>query len=217
MNKVFLLLCTLSVVLACIPPNGPELVTKGNKHLVCVTINGSRRNVFNPVVDEFTRVNYTNSYTDKETLYVDDDHTYISVSTATSLKNVKSVSKLYLYGRKYYPILTAVISVEKGEVVAITWDDGCYSCQEGCEQNSMYLEDGEIQIIQANDPKYSVWAGQSCYLDQSCDATKKNCDLKLYIVWSGTDKDGRPLSSSNMRFSRFDGATLSSIYNTIVN
>jgi hypothetical protein len=73
-------------------------------------------------------------------------------------------------------------------VKGIAWDDACVFCSEtNCKANT-YNFAGELQELKENTG--------GCYWTE--------CDLNLYVVWTGTDKDGKLLTSSNMRFSLFN-------------
>eukprot|EP00560_Eucampia_antarctica_P007039 CAMPEP_0197828758 /NCGR_PEP_ID=MMETSP1437-20131217/5288_1 /TAXON_ID=49252 ORGANISM="Eucampia antarctica, Strain CCMP1452" /NCGR_SAMPLE_ID=MMETSP1437 /ASSEMBLY_ACC=CAM_ASM_001096 /LENGTH=78 /DNA_ID=CAMNT_0043430119 /DNA_START=567 /DNA_END=800 /DNA_ORIENTATION=- len=50
---------------------------------------------------------------------------------------------------------------------------------------------------------------KGCYITrEQCDAIHdaggNECDLTVYFTWYGTDKDGKPLTSANQRFSMFN-------------
>lgn len=83
----------------------------------------------------------------------------------------------------------------------IAWDDACVFCSEAnCKPNT-YNFAGELQELKEN-------TGGCYWTKKECDTIKANngteCDLNLYVVWTGTDKDGKLLTSSNMRFSLFN-------------
>lgn len=133
----------------------------------------------------------------------------IGVSSQTAL----SFLRVYYDADKdrVYPFLTAIISVDSGNITGITWDDACIFCggfAEACEENT-YNFDGV--------PQYQDTAGQqtkSCYLTRDdCSENVKSggtaCDLTLYTVWSGTDANGIALQSQAYRFSRFPAQELS--------
>ena len=50
------------------------------------------------------------------------------------------------------------------------------------------------------------------YSEEECNKihkeNKTDCDVTLYVVWTGTDKDGRSFQSSGKRFSAFPPARL---------
>lgn len=45
-----------------------------------------------------------------------------------------------------------------------------------------------------------------------CSTTPEECDLKLYVVWTGTDSNGNYFQSAGLRFSRFQQFAISSLY-----
>lgn len=106
--------------------------------------------------------------------------------------------------QRIYPYLTAIADVKKGTVEGIAWDDACVFCGGfgQCQENT-YDFNGILQSQSS--------AGQptrGCFLEKAdCDAVPIDqpnpCDLTLYVVWTGTDKDGKALLSSAYRFSSF--------------
>jgi len=140
----------------------------------------------------------------------------------TSRNSFYSLSFLRVYydpeGSRIYPFLTAIIDVDRGSVQGIAWDNACVFCSpDRCMENT-YNFDGDLA---------EGLEGQSkgCYLEKKeCDAfqaaksdtcntnnqcTGKNCtcdnecDVRVYVVWTGTDVDGNVFQSSSSRFSAF--------------
>ena len=65
-----------------------------------------------------------------------------------------------------FKVLTAVITLNKGTLYSITWDDGCHTCfPASCRQNSV-LDDGGVTIIQPSD-ELGAYAGENCFETQS--------------------------------------------------
>ena len=83
----------------------------------------------------------------------------------------------------------------------MAWDDGCVFCSdERCDQNT-YSFNGEMYT--------KLPPTKTCYLEKSeCDNIINQggteCDLTLHVVWTGTDKEGKVLTSSSKRFSAFE-------------
>ena len=121
----------------------------------------------------------------------------------------KSLSFLRLfydeYNKKVYPFLTAIISVEKGRVTGITWDNACIFCgglKEACEEDTYNFNGQQVTSAEAGQET------KACFLTRDqCDETIKTnptaCDVTLYVVWSGTDAGGKALQSQAYRFSQF--------------
>lgn len=105
--------------------------------------------------------------------------------------------------QRIYPFLTAIIEVDKGSVIGITWDDACGFCERSECQLNTYNFDGSV--ASAEQAKQPV---EGCYLTREqclgfAASGSKICDLKLFVVWTGTDADGKALLSSDSRFSMF--------------
>ncbi len=115
------------------------------------------------------------------------------------------------FQRRYYdattnfifPYLTIIVDVVDGVVRGIAWDDACVFCEKRqCIPNTYNFDGTEASSEQASQPT------NGCYLTKSiCEvfqAAKNDiCDLKLYVVWTGTDVNGNVLMSSDTRFSAF--------------
>lgn len=109
------------------------------------------------------------------------------------------------YNKKVYPFLTAIISVDRGNVTGITWDDACVFCggfKDACQENTYNFNGQPVTKSQAGQTTKSCF-----YTVEQCDASIKTdptvCDLTLYVVWSGTDAGGKALQSQAYRFSAF--------------
>ena len=109
-----------------------------------------------------------------------------------------SFQKLYYNGAdKVFPFLTAIIAVEKGNVTGITWDNACVFCaNDECEDNTYGFNGGIATEADAQQPV----GGCHSSVDACTDA---ECDLMLYVVWTGTDSNGKDFTSSANRFSAF--------------
>eukprot|EP00980_Cylindrotheca_fusiformis_P015056 scaffold4157_cov136-Cylindrotheca_fusiformis.AAC.6 len=95
-----------------------------------------------------------------------------------------------------FPELTAIIDVEDGVVQAISWDDGCLFCKDSeCSKNTFGFNGQEADI--------GAPVGSCGTARTACDVDSPECDLKLHVVWTGTDVDGDPFLSSAYRFSAF--------------
>uniref|UniRef100_A0A7S4AKE4 Spondin domain-containing protein n=1 Tax=Pseudo-nitzschia australis TaxID=44445 RepID=A0A7S4AKE4_9STRA len=197
----------------CIDPvKGYEPVTIGKPTPVCLVLanNGDwstemtyMRLNFKPLADAYSRFHVPQSFgqlvsTEQNALTeIFTGNVTVHAESQTAL----SFQKLYYNGDdKVFPFLTAIINVHKGEVTGITWDDACVFCgSDECEDNT-FRYDGEIATKEeARQPV------GGCYNTvERCQSSKKaECDLILYVVWTGTDSKGRDMMSSANRFSAF--------------
>jgi len=127
-------------------------------------------------------------------------HNYIKIHTI----RVRSLSFQKLYydrdNERIYPYLTAIITVDQGNVTGITWDNACVFCAaEECQDNTYGFEGALATEEEAQQPVGAC----SIPLEECKTAEQAECDLLLYVVWSGTDSNGDDFMSSSNRFSAF--------------
>ena len=154
---------------------------------------------------------------------IDNVYVQLSVSsnTYTESRNVtvRSISKLYtgsLANNGVFTVMTAIINVENGVVQSINWDDNCNTCLSNCADNSVMVNNGTLELITEETELYNVYHGENCYESRSdCDQEGTNCDLQIFVVWSGTDVRGRVFESSNVRMTRFQSGSVESIIHTL--
>jgi hypothetical protein len=102
---------------------------------------------------------------------------------------------------RVFPFLTAIIDVRAGVVAGIAWDNACVFCASDlCLENTFNFA-GQIATNLEGQSK-------GCYLVKSaCEAMKAKggteCNIKLFVVWTGTDSKGEAFHSSANRFSAF--------------
>jgi hypothetical protein len=108
-----------------------------------------------------------------------------------------------------YPYLTAIIDVKDGEVIGITWDDACVFCgSDKCEENTLDFNGVEATQKSSGQPT------KGCYITQEdcntvvAEDSRTDCDLLIYVVWTGTDSDGKTFQSAANRFSNFPSQEL---------
>lgn len=115
---------------------------------------------------------------------------------------------------RIFPFLTAIIDVTNGVVQGIAWDNACVFCSSDlCIENTYNF---------AGQPATDL-EGQSmgCYLEKAtCNAMQPkggtDCDIKLFVVWTGTDVKGEVFQSSGNRFSAFPPAKIQDRINALV-
>lgn len=219
--------CVSSVVSGADLDSDDDRVAKDDDFLLCLVFNGATQGVFNAKVDHFTQIvvqgssqivpagtGYYGVSEDVVTWSAEqpDTTSYITVLPQV-LNTTAQVQKIYKFIEpqglvNQVPIMTIIIHAEDGEVKYITYDEGCYFCDpEGdeCVENSFSPSRG---IIQSEDY-------MSCLKkDADCAANPSDCDLKVYVTWSGTDVNGAFFRSAGSRFSRFRSFGVESLYNS---
>jgi len=196
----------------CVDPSesDPPLVTAGLPTPLCLVVSGAgswvknegftyKRLMFTPIADKYTSFVVEGSYKNRDS-YGLGDQIYVHVASNKKL----SLQRLYTdeSERKVFPFLTAIVSVEKGEVKGVSWDDSYIYCREDRRSENTYKYNGE------EFERTDLNTGGCYYTSDVCANSPSECDLKVYVVWSGTDALGRTLNSYHSRLSAFPPATI---------
>lgn len=195
------------------PEKGFQPVTIGKPTMICLVLSNNgdwssetdyMRLNFSPIADVYSRFHVPESF---EQLVGDpeSDLTDIfpgNITVHAESQSALSFQKLYYdsEGTKIYPFLTAIITVNEGTVTGITWDNACVFCAANeCKENT-YGYNGELAT-----PEEAQQPVGACPIpvNECIVSEQAECDLLLYVVWSGTDSNGRDFTSSANRFSAF--------------
>lgn len=104
-----------------------------------------------------------------------------------------------------FPLLMAIIVVDKGRVHSILWDDTCKWCIDSPEKCLYNTYDYAGNLI--TDTNKSCWVNDDFCIYNS--AVSSLCKLKVYITWTGTDNHGFYFQSAASRFSRMASTQIS--------
>ena len=100
--------------------------------------------------------------------------------------------------------MTAIINVDKGIVTGITWDDACLFCTANrCEPNTFDFAGNLATQEEAKQPIGGCHVTPPECVSLTANGEGTGCDLLLYVVWTGTDSQGKDFLSSAYRFSAF--------------
>jgi hypothetical protein len=194
------------------PQKGYQPVTIGEPTTICLVLSSSGdwssgndylRLNFQPEADQYSRFHVPESFqqlvggpdADMARLFPSNITVHVESQTALSFQ------RLYHDGdTKLYPFLTAIVTVNEGNVTGITWDDACIFCGLFQCEDITYGFDG--QMVTADEAQQKV-GGCPLTVDDCKGSDKAKCDLLLYVVWQGTDSTGREFASSSSRFSAF--------------
>ena len=190
-----------------------EKLKIGDNTTLCIHFNkiGIRMD-FSIEVDKFSLFNIAGGYLLSERYIEKYNQKYLNKQTNVSLtaqifNNLTTYPALFYHKSNndtefYFPLLSIVIKVEKGEIYDIVWDNNCYSCKdELCMEYSS----------ENNTFKNCMNTTDYCKNEQN----SIHCDPKLYVTWFGTDKDNRQLKSSNMAFSKFKHYSIGNLYDNL--
>jgi len=127
------------------------------------------------------------------------------------------------------PVYTAIIQMDNGVVSNIGWDDGCFFCAENTDTCAFSAFNANASLPIADSTLRGCRkASDECYADAftndqatnttgNATLTAGNCDLKIFLTWTGTDRNGQYLRSANKRFSRYRAFGVATAYQAAVN
>ena len=143
-----------------------------------------------------------------------------SVNTSISTAAYKRYAFTDSGERRFITTYTAIIHVTSGVVDSIEFDEGCMLCgslSPQCVGSGLAVD--ALHPV----PDYQT----NCYVpDSGCAtllgagaSTANSCDLKVFVVWTGTDAAGVFLTSANNRFSRYASFSLQlqNMWNSVSN
>lgn len=121
-----------------------------------------------------------------------------------------SCPQIYASSTHTAPLLSLVVNLRNGVVSSFAWDNSCAGCgPDACIHSSKFFNpiSGE----------YGGGTFEQGTCSQALLGCGWECDLKIFVTWAGTDKNGRHATSAGMRLSKFTGYTLSSLYERMSN
>ncbi len=102
-----------------------------------------------------------------------------------------------------------VIKMEKGKIYDVVWDNGCFDCDNKCNNEMVSYSVFNSSLSQSY---------ENCYEEiSSCTASSdtNSCDPKFYITWFGTDSDKRQLKTAGLAMSKFKHYSVGSLYSSV--
>ena len=108
--------------------------------------------------------------------------------------------------------------MNRGIVQGIAWDNACVFCSSNLCLENTYNFDGVLAVGLEGQSKGCNLAKKECdafQAEKSDTCNEKNeckgkdctcdneCDIMIFVVWTGTDIDGNVFQSSSSRFSAF--------------
>jgi len=197
------------------PGSNESFLKKGKSTTVCVSVSGGgdwslgidfSRWFYKPIADDYSHFTVRNSFRDlvlSENPYQDEVSVHVASQDAVSF-----IRRYYDEGEgKIYPYLTAILDVTDGIVNGIAWDDSCVRCKNNKKENNTRCEEntydftGNLTTLGTEKTKGCYFTKEECIEFQN--QNNNICDLNVYFVWTGSDINGRILSSSGSRWSAF--------------
>jgi len=126
-------------------------------------------------------------------------------------RNSVSCPQIYASKDASAQLTNLVVNLQHGEVSSFSWDDNCHGCD-----SSSCLQSSKSLTHESFSEESKFFEGGTCsQASDTCSGNSLACDLKVFVTWAGTDKDGRNLISAGSRLSKLTGPTLSSLYNSM--
>jgi hypothetical protein len=146
------------------------------------------KSIFIPKVDQISLLKPSNfTWDNLHTIYSQwkDLRVYLQFGNGTSA--IKSSRKRFWSGNLVVGSFSAYVSLNSGKVTAINWDDGCQECDsDHCLDNVCAFD------------------------EEKC--TGRNCDLKIYLAWIGTDANNIYCTSAGTLPSNFQTFSFGTIF-----
>jgi hypothetical protein len=121
-----------------------------------------------------------------------------------------SCPQIFASGSHVAHMLSLVVNLRNGLITSFYWDNGCDACGgQRCMKSALSLDKSMIPGAE----KLGTGSCGRTYV--KCQDKQGACDLEILVTWAGTDKDGRHLTTAGRRLSKFGGATLGSMYETM--
>jgi len=189
-----------------------SVVEKSKRTTICIIVSEEgnwakgvdyNRWLFQPIADEYSHFTIENSF--KDLVLNEDKPAQIHVESQQALSFIRRYYDNET--KKVFPYLTAILDVSDGEVVGIAWDNACLFCEnDQCEENTYDFSGNEVVEPQKDQTKGCSISKNVC--EDFVQKGLNRCDLNIYFVWTGTDKDGRSLHSAGSRWSAFPPSSL---------
>lgn len=121
-----------------------------------------------------------------------------------------------------FPLLMAIITVKRGVVVSISWDDTCKFCDAAhCDSNTFDYQGNVVSTRKScfvDDTKClpsspTVQTNNNNVTTSTTVYTNMLCQLQVYVVWVGTDSNNLDFTSAATRFSRLSSQQLTTFTN----
>lgn len=130
--------------------------------------------IFFPKVDQFAllRVNHTRGLVGLN----------VTVRAWIEIGGNKSESRIMISNNYVVGSRSIVISLNSGNITSIDWDDTCSGCRsDACLDGACAIDSDSI------DPP--------CGDEKELEMDPCRCGIKIYLVWVGTDINGKPMKS----------------------
>ena len=109
-----------------------------------------------------------------------------------------------------FPVVSLVVNVDKGKISTIENEDLSHACLDTKEIPD-FIKDSNYPFV---DTEGRV---NACPLEcKSGENESGKCDLKIFISWKGTDKNGKSLVSASQKFTNFKNYNLRGLFDSIL-
>jgi hypothetical protein len=158
----------------------------------CIVMGNTNYTAFYPTVDDFSLMQVEGSFGE---WWLDDavEDTFVRVEVGGKTSHWRRRGMGLGNNKKIVPFWTVIVELDQGQVRKLQWDDGCYGCDES-----------------------SCIDSHACGEHYLACTSEKDCDLKIFMGWYGTDVSGNYLTSASKRLSRFRDYALKEAFDSTV-
>ena len=110
---------------------------------------------------------------------------------------------------KVYWLQQLILSLKDGKLDSYYWDNNCTGCTDKCDEQTVLSTD---YLGEEHEYKH-----HNCYMSYcTTSATDAfTCNLRVMVMWAGTDSSGNNLTSSTMRIANFKYNGASTMYDAM--
>lgn len=184
-----------NIVYTCQTTNNKKVKRLDNVYL-CIHLQPMQVKVgFNVKVDQASVVRVEDIFSNLK-----DKNTQINVMAQMQFNELYSMqAPYYNNGENWvFPVMNLMIQLDQGKVSNYFWRNTCLGCSGNDVVNTCETKSLTSTIINPADTSSTTTA---TYNQENCKRTKcsadfKDCDLRIYVTWSGLDSEGKNLLSS---------------------
>jgi hypothetical protein len=141
---------------------------------------------------------------------------------------ISSCPFMFMTDTYVLPILSLVVNMVQGDITSLAWDNECMTCSSNAPECLKGYQSLKLELITPSLIHLLPDASSGLYFNGGCAAQRdtctvsssnpnaNSCDPKVLVTFSGTDRNGRQLSTAGLRLSQFAGFSIRSLWDSVV-